>query len=105
MTKKQHLFVCLAEECSEVQKEVMKILRFGLVKRGDKPHVSLRGNEIPPNHESLTAEIIDLLAVIQMLSDAGVIDLVKTGSKMNDKMIKVKKYMEYAHELGQLEIK
>ena len=105
MTREQHLLACLAEECSEVQKEVMKIFRFGLIKEGDAPHRSVAGREIPPNHESLRREVIDLLAVIQMLSDAGLIDLVKTGSEMNDKMTKVETYMKYAFELGQLEMK
>jgi hypothetical protein len=110
MTTEQHLLVCLAEECSEIQKEVMKILRFGIIKKGDKPHVTLKGKEVPPNHESLKREIIDMFAVLDMLEENGTLDFEKVTMGEGDKMLETKKlkvaaYMEYAHELGQLEQK
>ena len=108
MTEEQHLLVCLAEECAEIQKEVMKILRFGMIKKDDKPHVTLKGKEVPPNHESLKREIVDMFAVLEMLEESGTLDFDKLNMGEGDEMLQAKKtkvaaYMEYAHKLGQLE--
>lgn len=110
MTREQHLLVCLAEECSEVQKEVMKILRFGMIKKDDTPHKTLAGREVPPNHESLKREIIDMFAILELLEDNGTLDFERLSTGEGDEMLqakktKVEKYMKYAHELGQLEVK
>ena len=88
----------------------MKILRFGLIKEGDKPHETLAGKEVPPNRESLKRELIDLVAVMDMLEEYGITNFeTEDGDKLEkaveDKQTKVEKYMEYAHKLGQLEMK
>lgn len=70
MTREQHLLICLAEECSEVIKEVTKILRFGLIKEDDElRHTTLKGREVEPNGPRLQQEIIDIMSVIDMLID------------------------------------
>lgn len=107
MTREQHLLVCLAEECSEVQKLIMKMLRFGVIKEGDDPHVTLKGREVEPNHTLLQEELIDLGTIIDMLQDEGFLSWSEkeVDSLVEAKREKVEKYMEYAHSLGQLEIK
>ena len=104
MTREQHLLACIAEECSEVQKEIMKIFRFGMVKPGDTKHTTLKGREVPPNYESLRNEIIDLLGVINMFGEEHT-DLFteEAAERIMLKGQKVLAYMDYARELGQLE--
>lgn len=91
MTEDEHLLSCLAEECSEVAQRVSKALRFGL-------------NEIQPgqpltNAQRLSIELTDLYAVREMLLDQGLIPELDPVA-ITEKKAKVKKFMEYARELG-----
>jgi len=101
MTRQEHLLVCLAEECAEVQKEITKILRFGL---NDKPIESLGGKNLEPNSVRLHREVVDVLAVIDMLMDEGLIEDVDVKD-VEAKQERVEKYMKYAHEKGMLDVK
>jgi len=101
MTRREHLLVCLAEECSEVVKEVTKILRFGL---DDGPIESLGGKILEPNSVRLDNELNDVMAVVEMLKKDGV-DIWFSSEKARTKWDKVEKYMEYAHKKGTLELK
>jgi len=65
MDKTQTLLTCLIEECAEVQQAATKILRFGLY-AGDPG--SDTNNQI-----DLAYEIIDLIAICEMLRDLNVI--------------------------------
>ncbi len=113
MTREQHLLVCLAEECSEVVKEATKILRFGLIEEGDElRHTTLKGRAVEPNGPRLEQEIVDVLAVVDMLFqeceffdilDAENQDKMEIAIKAKQK--KIEAYMEKAHEYGQLEVK
>lgn len=100
MTRKEHLLICLAEECAEVQKEVTKILRFGLK---DKPFIA-GGIDHEPNDVRLENELNDVMAVVDMLRTEG-IRVWFSSEKAQAKKDKVEKYMKYAHEKGTLEIK
>ncbi len=95
MTEQEYLLTCLAEECSEVVQAVTKALRFGL----DDKYA-----ERPVNSESLANEVVDVLALVEMLVDR---DLLPFGSgefdfqaALNAKIAKVKHYMEYSRERG-----
>jgi hypothetical protein len=67
MNKKEHFFVCLIEECLEIGKNVCKILRFGLHDQKDELH---------PSNKILTEEeIYDLYGVIELLEEAGLIQI------------------------------
>ena len=89
MTEQQHILSCLIEECAEVQKEVTKILRFGLDD----------GYKGKLNSKTLNEELNDLMGVIDMLPDFGIkVDI--TDKDMEAKQQKVKKFIEYAYLKG-----
>ena len=100
MTRREHLLVCLSEECAEVIKEVDKILRFGLK---DKPFAE-GGVDHEPNDIRLENELNDVMAVVDMLKNEGV-DIWFSSEKAQAKKEKVEHYMKYAHSKGLLEIK
>lgn len=99
MTRENHLLVCLAEECAEVTKEVTKILRFG--KRDFDPNVP----DFKPNLERLKTEIIDVIAVLDMLNDLKTIDLenIDLTTLVDAKKAKVEHYIIHAKGLGMIE--
>ena len=97
MNKTEHLLTCLMEECAEIQKATAKALRFGL-----DDHAP---NSSSTNAEDIAAEIIDLVAVIEMLREENIIpSICDNDSKIaiEQKKEKVKKYMNYAKERGTL---
>ena len=95
MNKTEHLLTCLIEECAEIQKSAAKALRFGLDDHApDGPIIT--------NSDSIAAECIDLLAVIEMLEDAKIIPTIKNPRAIQAKKEKVTKYMEYAKNRGTL---
>ena len=95
MNKTEHLLVCLAEECSEITKSVAKALRFGL----DDGYPGT--NET--NLDNIIDEINDLYGVINMLVDAG-IPLHQNTGKIQSKINRVNKYMQYAVDRGTLQV-
>lgn len=95
MNETQHVLVCLAEECSEVAQTVTKSLRFGL-----NDSYKDYGN----NKERMEQEIIDLLAVLEMIFERKIAVLPDDyEKKIKEKRAKVEKYMAYAREKGELE--
>lgn len=90
-----HLLVILSEECSEVTKEVSKSLRFGL-----KDFHPKYGNI--PNDIRLSDELCDLMGVVEMLQEEGVIPEL-SKEKIENKKIKIKKYMNISRQLGKLD--
>lgn len=95
MNQKEHLLVCLAEECAEVQKAVTKSLRFGLEDRGPKG--------ITTNQEDISIELTDMLAIVEMLNEIepGIRPIIERYV-VDAKKEKVRRYMEYAKERGTL---
>lgn len=97
MNKEEHLLACLAEECSEVIKEINKALRFGLDDFNPKDP-----NKIP-TRDKIEAELIDLLAVAEMLAYEGVLEpLDLDDDRIAKKQKKVNKYIKYARDHGSL---
>ena len=95
MNKTKHLLTCLMEECTEIQKAAAKALRFGL-----DDHAP---NFDSTNGEDISTEIIDLLAVLEMLKEENIIPDTcqhNAGSLIARKKEKVKQYMDYAKERG-----
>lgn len=79
MTEKEHLIVCMIEECSEVQKILCKILRFGITEE---------------KLSDLNDEMHDLVAVSEMLTDIGIVQSFLTDEKIIKKQNKVRKNMK-----------
>jgi len=79
MTEKEHLMVCMIEECSEVQKILCKMLRFGINEK---------------KLSDLSDEMHDLFAVSSMLADYDIVPKEYTPEKLNKKINKVIKNME-----------
>jgi NTP pyrophosphatase (non-canonical NTP hydrolase) len=103
MNEIQHLLACLAEECSEVQKEVCKSLRFGLDDQVTRDPNGPRGEEGPMNWEKIVMELNDLLGVVEMLIERGAFPSSwRDGDAMMRKVQKVEAYMRYAREVGAL---
>jgi hypothetical protein len=100
MTRQQHLLIRLMEECAEVQKEISKILIFGLK---DKPFIA-EGVDHVPNDVRLSQEIVDVLTLIDMVDESG-IKINIADEAIEKKRAKVEKYLEYSHSKGLLEIK
>lgn len=92
MNKQEHLLACLAEECAEIQQAVGKALRFG---------INNDYRETTPA-EDIARECCDLLAVIELLEEAGIIKKAATNEAIQRKKEKVKAYMEYAKNYGTL---
>ncbi len=95
MNKTEHLLTCLAEECAEIQQAVTKSLRFGL----DDGYPCKTKTT---NAEDIAKECIDVIAIIEMLEDEGIIKKIGTIQAIEQKKVKVKHYMEYAKERGTL---
>ena len=98
MDLKEHLFVCLMEECAEVQQAVAKGLRFGFDDHHpDRPEET---NEL----EVLT-EVNQLLTVIELLEENGFLQKLSESDKTRikeRKRAKLKEYMAYSQEKGRL---
>lgn len=98
MNTVEHILTCLAEEGSEVTKDVTKSLRFGL---DDRNILNPTG---PTNRERLIDELNDLLGVTWLLVDEGVLPPNwMNAEKQIAKKEKVLKFMQYAKEHGALQ--
>lgn len=92
MTRHEHLLIILAEECAETMQRASKMLRF-------------TANEIQPGQEStnserLISEFNDLIAVMEMLKDEGLVDNLFDEGHISLKKEKVEKFLEYSKSLG-----
>jgi NTP pyrophosphatase (non-canonical NTP hydrolase) len=92
MNKVEHLLTCLVEECAEVQQAVTKALRFGL----DDDF-----KETTPKQD-IIRECIEVIAVIKLLEEEGIIELTGVITAIEQKKAKIRHYMEYAKERGTL---
>ena len=96
MNHSEHLLTCLAEECAELSKAATKALRFGVNDKGPK--------EMHTNAENIQFEFNDVLAIIEMLAEQGVVPLGDSRPEvLQRKKDKVNSYMEYASRKGALQ--
>lgn len=97
INKAAHLFQCLGEEGCEIAQDCSKIIRFGL---HDTNVLNPTG---PNNQQRLINELNDLLGVVIMLVESGLLpDNWADGQKRRDKVAKVKKFLRYAKKHGAL---
>lgn len=92
MNRQEHLLLILSEECVEVAHAVSKSLRFGL---------DDYWNDKPINKDQISQEMGDLFGIYFMLLKEGFINA-PAQSLINDKQIKVEKYLLYSKEKGTL---
>lgn len=92
MNKSEHLLSCLAEECAEVAQRVSKALRFGLTE--------VQPGQPLSNAERIAQELNDLIAVVELLEEAGLVPRTGTVLAIEQKKIKVRHFMEYAEQIG-----
>jgi hypothetical protein len=100
MTKQEYTLTCLQEECAEVIQIISKIKRFG----ADSFHPD--DPEKVTNAENLAREIMDLMAVIQMVGAEGVLPEItprEAGESIQRKIDKVEFYMKASRAIGILE--
>ena len=96
MNKTEYLLTCLTEECSEVQKECTKAMRFGLDDNWKE-----RGKQ----SERIMHEFVDLMAVYESLVEEGCLEAYSTQDlyiMVQNKKERLEKYMNYARERGTL---
>lgn len=102
MNEVEYLLQCLQEEAAEIIYAASKANRFGLTEQLQNNQALGRNTN---NADQLTLEINDLLAVTEMLQDAGFIPRGWSSDAINAKKAKVKKYMEYSMKVGRLDKK
>ena len=91
MTLREHLLTCLIEECAEVQKAVSKALRFGLDDGYPKSGRT--------NRQDIEEELLDVLSVMWILADKGIIrqfHQTEIDAALMDKRDKVETWLKYA---------
>ncbi len=96
MNLKNYILIQLMEECAEVQHACAKALRFGL---SDSPNILT-----PTNKEHLADELLDLLAIIQVVKTQKIAILPESKEEteqiINYKLDKIEKWMKYSVEKG-----
>jgi hypothetical protein len=98
MKENEYLYQVAQEECAEVAQRLSKCSRFTV-------------DEIQPgqdltNGERVMQEFVDLIAVVEMLADAGYLPNIPSPKILewsDAKKAKVKKFMAYSRERGTLE--
>jgi NTP pyrophosphatase (non-canonical NTP hydrolase) len=86
----RELLVCLIEECQEVSQRACKSHRFGIEEVQVTQHKS--------NKVRLSEEIGDLLAVLSLLLQQGLIDQIVVDNQIDIKIHKLQKYLQYIPE-------
>lgn len=99
MNEEQHLLLKLQEEAvevlSELSKQCSKSMLFGL------EEINVLKPEGPNNQERIVDELNDLMGVVNLLCDYGIIPANwMDGSKMLKKQKKVLEFMQYSKDLG-----
>ena len=85
-TKTHEALIITAEECAEVTQQICKIMRFGL----DTPY--LTAGDGTTNREQLEKEVGDLMCMIDILIENGIIDSVGVTLAENSKREKLRKW-------------
>jgi len=88
------MLTCLAEECAEVQQAVAKALRFGL----DDGYPGAAST----NAQDIAREFHDVLAIVEMLEEAGALERPTDTHAIERKKARVSEYMDYAERRGSL---
>jgi hypothetical protein len=93
MNRAEYLLIQVGSECNEVAHRASKALHFGV--KEVEPGQSLN------NAQRLVGEYVDLLAVMEMLEDQGLVQIptgAELGALIATKKAKVEKFIRYAIE-------
>jgi NTP pyrophosphatase (non-canonical NTP hydrolase) len=92
LTKEQHILQKISEECVEVSKEISKSILFGL----DDAFEGIANKEKTEN------EIRDLVAVVEMAIELGILNgkEIFNRSEIEHKKDRVKRWLKYSQEKG-----
>lgn len=82
-SEKQILLIC-QEECAEVTQAISKVFRFGFDSEYDGR----------TNHQRLTEEVGDLLCMIHLMIEKGIIDDMQTHKASWNKRTKLEKWSD-----------
>jgi hypothetical protein len=88
----EHLLACLCEECAEVIHRTSKALRFGLA--------AVQPGQARSNAQRVSEEIVDMLAIVDMLEKLEVISTGNRRTAMADKQTRVLSLMARAGHGG-----
>ena len=93
MNKQEHILSIVGEECAEISQRCSKAMRFGMKEiQKDQPLT---------NSERIVEEFNDLIAVMEMLYDKPIIEII-IPELIDAKKSKVEKYLSYSQGLGTL---
>lgn len=95
MNRIEHLLSCLSEECAEVSQRASKALRFGLTE--------VQPGQDLDNAARIGVELQDVFTIVEMLVEAGALDVRRDPTAVRIKKKKVEKFMAYARECGTLD--
>lgn len=98
MNKNEYILACLIEEAAEVQQAATKFLRFG---EGDRYPAS----DSPTNRDKLAGELADLLGVLELARDAGLVPDIPITHRdaIQAKKEKFFRFMGYSKRCGILD--
>lgn len=97
MTKTENLLTILAEECVETAQRATKAIRFTLA----EVQPSLEQNpEQLNNAERIVYEFSDIMAIMELLAEQGLISQIWDIEMVHLKKKKYVKYLEYSEKLG-----
>ena len=82
--KQKEILLIAQEECAEVVVAISKVFRFGFDSRWPEGGVD--------NRSRLTEELGDLLAMVKLMDENGIIDVVEMAKAGERKITKLKKW-------------
>ena len=97
MNKEEYIFTVLSEECSEVAHAVSKTIRYGLNEHHPDRETT--------NEEELRVEICHFFAMVEMLTEEGILKEIPEEEKLaivREKKHTVQRYMEVSRRIGTL---
>lgn len=97
MNRREHLLTILGEEGVEVAQRASKCLRFG--------DLEIQPGQDKSNAERLMGEFMDLLALVEMAQEEGILPVLEMSERRQLKAAKkgkVEKYLEYSKSQGTL---
>lgn len=99
MTREQHLYLKLIEECAEVQHIAAKVMQFGPEERWETAPPEVRGGTPVPgnNRQRLEEEVRHLLAVVRLLGIGQ-----PSLAEVEARRAKIDRYFAYSVALGQV---